>query len=138
MEYHVYVKVKDGHITAVDSSAFLADAAGWVQIDSGSGDRFHHAQGNYFPESLMTDSGAYRYKLADGKAVRCTQEEIAAQEAAAGPTAPRNILTGEYVTVNGVLYKATANIPVGEAIVTGQNAVETTIEEQLAELAKGE
>jgi len=138
MEYHVYVKVKDGHITAVDSSAFLADAAGWVQIDSGSGNRYHHAQGNYFPESLMTVSGAYRYKLADGKAVECTAEEIAAQEAAAGPTAPRNILAGEYVTVNGVLYKATANIPSGERIVTGQNAVETTIEEQLAELAKGE
>jgi len=140
MEYHVYVKVKDGHITAVDSSAFLADAAGWVQIDSGSGDKYHHAQGNYFPESILTDSGAYRYKLVDGKAVRCTPEEIAAQEEAARPrpTAPRNIPAGGYVTAGGVLYKATANIPVGEAIVTGQNAVETTIEEQLAELAKGE
>lgn len=54
------------------------------------------------------------------------------------PNAPRNITAGEYITVNGILYKATANIPNGEQIVTGQNAVETTIEEQLAELAKGE
>ena len=52
--------------------------------------------------------------------------------------APRNITAGEYITVNGVLYKATANIPNGERIVSGQNAIETTIEEQLAELAKGE
>jgi hypothetical protein len=52
--------------------------------------------------------------------------------------APRNITKGEYITVNGVLYKATVNIPVGERIITGQNAIETTIEEQLAELAKGE
>lgn len=52
--------------------------------------------------------------------------------------APRNITTGEYVTVNGVLYKATENIPNGEPIIVGQNAIKTTIEEQLAELAKGE
>lgn len=53
-------------------------------------------------------------------------------------TAPRNIVAGEYVTVNGTLYKATANIPRGEPIITGQNAVETTIEQQLHELTKGE
>ena len=54
------------------------------------------------------------------------------------PVAPRNITAGEYITVNGVLYKVTVNIPSGEPIITGQNAIETTIEEQLAELAKGE
>ena len=85
MEYHVYVKAKDSYITAVDSSAFLADTAGWVEIDAGSGDRFHHAQGNYFPGSILTDSGAYRYKLVDGKAVECTAEEIVCQEAANAP-----------------------------------------------------
>ena len=54
------------------------------------------------------------------------------------PVAPRNITAGEYFTIDGVLYKATDNIPNGEPIITGQNANETTIEEQLAELAKGE
>jgi hypothetical protein len=54
------------------------------------------------------------------------------------PTAPHNILAGEYVTINGVMYKATENIPNGEPIIVGQNAYETTIEAQLAELAKGE
>ena len=54
------------------------------------------------------------------------------------PVAPRNIMEGEYITVKGVLYKAIANIPSGEPIITGQNAIETTIEEQLAEMAKGE
>lgn len=54
------------------------------------------------------------------------------------PTAPRNIVTGEYITVNGTLYKATVNIPSGERIITGQNAIKTTVEVQLAELAKGE
>lgn len=54
------------------------------------------------------------------------------------PTAPHNIREGEYVTIDGVLYKAIANIPNGEAIIVGQNAVVTTVEEQLYELAKGE
>lgn len=144
--YIVYVKTNSsGYITAVNSSAFLTDTTGWVEIDSGpkngeNPDTFHHAQGNYFAKPLTTDGMAYRYKLLDGKPVECTAEEIKAQEEANKPkaTAPRNITAGEYITVNGILYKATANIPSGESIVTGQNAIETTIEEQLAELAKGE
>lgn len=79
--YIVYVKPdSNGYITAVNSSAFLTDTTGWVEIDKGYGDRFHHAQGNYFPEAIMTRGGAYRYKLVDGTPVECTAEEIAAQE----------------------------------------------------------
>lgn len=54
------------------------------------------------------------------------------------PVAPLNITSGEYITVNGVLYKATTNIPNGASIITGQNAVVTTVEEQLYEMTKGE
>ena len=139
--YIVYVKPNDsGYITAVDSSAFLSDTNGWVEIDRGYGDKYGHAQGNYFPEPIYTDGFAYRYKLVGGKPVECTAEEIKAQEEALKPKtiAPRNITAGEYIIVNGVLYKATSNIPSGERIITGQNAIETTVEEQLAELAKGE
>lgn len=79
--YIVYVKSNDsGYITAVNSSVFLTDITGWVEVDSGYGARYGHAQGNYFPEPIMTDGGAYRYKLVDGAAVECTEEEIAAQE----------------------------------------------------------
>lgn len=53
------------------------------------------------------------------------------------PMSSRNILEGEYITLDGVLYKATMNIPNGEPIIIGQNAVVTTIEQQLYEL-KGE
>lgn len=81
--YNVYVKITDDHyIIAVNSSAFLIDATGWSEIDSGTGDKYHHAQGNYFPLPIMTESGAYRYKMVDGQPVECTPEEIAAQEAA--------------------------------------------------------
>ena len=85
-KYLVYVKTDDsGYITAVNSSAFLADTTSWVKIDQGYGDKYHHAQGNYFPGSIYTDSGVYRYKLVDGAPVECTAEEIAAQEAANQP-----------------------------------------------------
>lgn len=84
--YIVYVKPNDlGYVTTVNSSAFIADPTGWVEIDSGYGDKYHHAQGNYFPETIVTDGGAYRYKLVDGEVVECTAEEIAAQEEANKP-----------------------------------------------------
>ena len=78
MGYIVYVKINSvGYITAVNSSAFLTDTSGWTEIDRGSGDKYHHAQGNYLPGPLMTDGGAYRYKLVNSKPVECTPEEIA-------------------------------------------------------------
>lgn len=81
MEYIVYVKPNEnGYITAVNSSEFLADATDWVQIDSGNGDKYHHAQGNYFDKPIMTMGGAYRYKLVNGAAVECSGEEITEQE----------------------------------------------------------
>ena len=84
--YIVYVKPhSSGYITAVNSSAFLPDTTGWIAIDEGSGDRYHHAQGNYFPLPIITDGGAYRYKLVDGQPVECTAEEITAQEEALKP-----------------------------------------------------
>ena len=89
MMYKVYVKPDDsGYITAVNSSEFLTDTAGWVEIDRGYGDRYHHAQGNYFPLPIITDGGAYRYQLVNGKPAECTPEEIAQQEAALDPGIP--------------------------------------------------
>ena len=82
----VYVKTNENsYITAVDSSAFLTDTTDWVEIDRGNGDKYHHAQGNYFDKSIIAISGAYCYKLVDGKPVKCTPEEIAEQEEANKP-----------------------------------------------------
>lgn len=80
--YIVYVQVDlSGRITAVNSSAFVS--ADWgVEIDSGVGDRYHHAQGNYFGSPIYTEDGIPRYKLVDGQAVERTEKEIAADLAA--------------------------------------------------------
>lgn len=75
--YIVYVRADDSNrITAINSSAFLTDPTGWTEIDSGYGDRYHHAQGNYLPKPLCDDRGIYRYKMVDGKPVERTQEEM--------------------------------------------------------------
>lgn len=76
-EYIVYIRVDDAdRVVAVNSSAFLQDTDGWVQIDSGHGDRYHHAQGNYFGKPLCDERGICRYKLVNGRPVERTQEEM--------------------------------------------------------------
>lgn len=92
MPYIVYAQPDSrNYITAVNSSAFLTDTEGWVEIDRGAGDKYHHAQGNYFPRSVRTESGVFRYKLADGVPVECSPEELTEQEAAnqAAPALPQ-------------------------------------------------
>lgn len=75
--YKVYVKTDAaGRIIAINSDAFISDLAGWIEIDSGYEDKFHHAQGNYLPGYLTDDRGMCRYKLEDGKVVERTQEEM--------------------------------------------------------------
>lgn len=60
--YIVYIKVDNqNRIIAVNSSAFLPDVSGWVEIDSGYTQRHHHAQGNYFPQPIMDERGVFRY-----------------------------------------------------------------------------
>ena len=80
-----------GRVVAINSSAFITDTDGWVEIDSGYGDRCHHAQGNYLPGPLMDERGVYRYKLDDGAVVERTPEEMDADwvepEPAADPMA---------------------------------------------------
>ena len=75
--YIVYVKVDESNrVTSINSSAFLTDVTGWTGIDSGYGDKYHHAQGNYLPGPLYDERGICRYKLVNGRTVERTQEEM--------------------------------------------------------------
>lgn len=78
--FKVFIVVTDtSNIIDVNSDAFLSDTTGWVQIDEGTGDRFHHAQGNYFPAPLYDERGIPRYAyVKDGspKWRERTQEEM--------------------------------------------------------------
>lgn len=75
--YKVLVRVDDaGRVVAINSSAFVTDTDVWVEIDSGWGDKYHHAQGNYLPQPLMDERGLCRYKLVYGKIVERSRDEI--------------------------------------------------------------
>ena len=77
--YNVYIRVDDkGRVVDINSSAFLQDSTGRVQIDSGAGDRYHHAQGNYLPKPVYNWSGVPVYKMEMGKIKERSEEEIRA------------------------------------------------------------
>ena len=58
-QYTVYIRTDAaGRIVEINSSAFLADTAGWTAIDEGYGDKYHHAQGNYFALPLYGPDAA--------------------------------------------------------------------------------
>lgn len=63
----VYVKVNDNNeIIAVGSDIFITDLADWIKIDEGEGDKYAHAQSQYFSRLLMNEDGTYNYKYEKG------------------------------------------------------------------------
>lgn len=79
-KYKVYIKIDNNNIiTGIESNLTLKDIVGWIQIDEGVGDKYSHAQSNYFTidgkEPLMDMVGKYNYKLVDNKPVELTEEE---------------------------------------------------------------
>lgn len=75
----VYIKIdSENRVTAVNSEIFLPDVSGWTEIDSGGGDKFSHAQGNYLPKPLTDENGAFRYKFENGEIAERSADEMAA------------------------------------------------------------
>lgn len=95
--YKVYIKTNTNNfVTAINSSAFLSDTTDWIEIDEGTGDKYHHAQGNYLSNGLMTEDGIYQYKYVDGELQERTEEEIQ-KERDARPEPPQ-LMTLEEIT----------------------------------------
>ncbi len=60
----VYIKTNsDGYITEVGSDIFIKDFTGWIKIDEGDGDKYAHAQSQYFDKPLVSENGNYNYKF---------------------------------------------------------------------------
>lgn len=92
--YKVYIKTDEkGRITAINSDAFLSSLDGWIEIDSGFGDRHHHAQGNYFDKPLFDNRGLFNYKYINNAVIERTEEEKNAEwvEPTPQPTAEERI-----------------------------------------------
>ena len=61
-------------VTAINSSIFLQDTTGWIEIDEGNGDKYAHAQSQYLTKGLMDEKGRYNYKY-DAALVELTEVE---------------------------------------------------------------
>ena len=67
----VYVKINyKNEIIAVGSSIFIKDLTDWIEIDSGFGDKYAHAQSQYFEEPLINENGIYNYKYISGQILK--------------------------------------------------------------------
>lgn len=92
--YKVFIKVdnKCNVIAPPESTAFFSaeelEERGYSFIDEGIGDRFHHAQGNYFSKPIMTNEGIYRYRFVGGQIVEKTEQEINEEIAELPPPEP--------------------------------------------------
>ena len=68
----VYIKINsEGFITDINSDCFIQNFTDWILIDEGFGDRFSHAQSQYFDYSIQDiyGTGNYNYKYEHGIAV---------------------------------------------------------------------
>ena len=66
----VYVKVNtNNEIIEVGSSIFIQNTIGWIEIDEGYGDKYAHAQSQYFDKPLINEDGTYNYSYINGKIV---------------------------------------------------------------------
>lgn len=74
--YKVYIKIDEQkRIIAINSDAFIAPTDEWIYIDEGYGDKYHHAQGNYLPKSLMDSTAHYNYSYPIDTIVERTEQE---------------------------------------------------------------
>lgn len=63
----VYIKVNSNNeIIDINSEIFIKDFTDWIEIDKGYGDKFSHAQSQYFDKSLINEFGKYNYKYENG------------------------------------------------------------------------
>ena len=73
----VFVKLDEAaNIININSEIFIEDTSDWIEIDEGEGDKYSHAQGNYFPKPLTTPEGYYRYKYDNGHVIERSEDEI--------------------------------------------------------------
>jgi len=72
----VYIKIDGaGKVTNVNSSLFVESMEDWLKIDEGKGDKYAHAQGNYFEKPLFDERGLHNYVFANNSVREATEEE---------------------------------------------------------------
>ena len=117
----------------------IDDLSQWTYLDEGDGDRYNLCQSHYFEGGLYTEDGFCRYVYEDGVCRLRTEAEIEAdRQARSIRRADRDYEAGEYLTVDGTLYRVLLPIFAGSPITPGTNVEATTIEAEMAILNKEE
>lgn len=76
-EYIVYIRIDErNRIIEVNSSAFITPTEEWIEVDHGNGDKYHHAQGNYFDKPIYEEHGVPVFKYINGHTAPRTENEI--------------------------------------------------------------
>lgn len=133
----VYIKTDSvGRILRCEGGYTISnidDISEWIFIDEGTGDRYNLCQVAYFDGGLYTEDGICRYVYANNKCRLRTDAEINADRKSASiRRASRDYDPGEYMTMDGTLYKVVLPIIAGTQITIGTNVEATTIEAELA------
>ena len=117
----------------------IDDISEWIFIDEGTGDRYNLCQSQYFDGGLYTEDGICRYVYSNGNCRLRTNVEIETdRQEQSIRRADRDYDPGEYVTIDGTLYKVVLPILSGTQITPDTNVEATTIEAEMAILNKEE
>lgn len=66
----VYIRVNSNNeVIDINSEIFITDLTGWVEIDSGFGDKYAHAQSQYLDKPLVNEDGKFNYKFVNNKLI---------------------------------------------------------------------
>lgn len=139
----VYIQTDaQGRITRCEGGytmSNIVDLSEWIFIDEGEGDRYNLCQSHYFENGLYTDDGIHRWVYEDEDVRPRTDAEMEAdREASHIHRAARDFDPGEYMTVEGIMYRVELPILAGSIITPGTNVTATTIEAEMARLNEGE
>lgn len=85
----VYIQTDDRQRAVdINSDIFLADTDGWIEVDEGEGDKYAHAQGNYFDPPLLEEHGVPLWAWDGEQVVRRSDEDVQADIDALPPPLP--------------------------------------------------
>lgn len=60
----VYAKFdEEGYIIDINSDIFIENFDNWIKIDEGYGDKYAHAQNQYFDKAIINDEGKFYIRI---------------------------------------------------------------------------
>ena len=66
----VYIKINSNNeIVDINSEIFIKDLTNWIYIDEGYGDKYAHAQSQYFDKPLINEDGQFNYKYENSEII---------------------------------------------------------------------